>query len=90
MATEEEPKVEEKKQVARLHSSHGSGMESSVFRFKDLNFTVGKGDKEKYILRDVSGTVKWGRKYCRLVDPGCCSRGILGAKKVLNDFSFLL
>lgn len=27
-----------------------------------MNFVVGKGDKEKYILQDVSGKVKWGRK----------------------------
>lgn len=44
----------------RLHSSHTSGMESSVFRFKDINFIVGSGDKQKNILTDVSGTVKWG------------------------------
>ena len=44
----------------RLHSSHSSGMESSVLRFKDVNFIVGKKDKQKNILSDVSGTVKWG------------------------------
>jgi hypothetical protein len=47
----------------RLHSSHSSGMESSILRFKNVNFVVGKGEKEKHILRDVSGTVKWGRKF---------------------------
>jgi hypothetical protein len=46
----------------RLHSAHGSGMDSSVLRFKNMNFVVGKKDKEKHILSDVSGTVKWGRK----------------------------
>jgi ABC-type dipeptide/oligopeptide/nickel transport system ATPase subunit len=36
-------------------------MESSIFRFKNVNFVVGAKGKEKYILRDVSGTCKWGR-----------------------------
>jgi hypothetical protein len=49
--------------VRRLHSSASSGMESSVLRFKDVNFVVGKGDKQRNILTDVSGTVKWGRTY---------------------------
>lgn len=49
--------------VRRLHSSHSSGMESSVLKFKNVNFIVGKGDKQKNILRDVNGTVKWGRTY---------------------------
>ena len=49
--------------VRRLHSSQSSGMESSVLRFKNVNFIVGKGDKKKNILSDVSGTVKWGRKF---------------------------
>ena len=44
----------------RLHSAHSSGMESSIFRFKDVNFIVGGKGKEKNILIDVSGTVKWG------------------------------
>lgn len=44
----------------RLQSSHSSGMESSIFRFKNVNFIVGTKDKQKNILCDVSGTVKWG------------------------------
>jgi hypothetical protein len=52
--------------IKRLHSSHDSGMDSSVLRFKNVNFTVGKGEKERHILTDVSGKVKWGRK-CLLV-----------------------
>jgi ABC-type glutathione transport system ATPase component len=44
----------------KLHSSHSSGMESSIFRFKNVNFIVGTKDKQKNILSDVSGTVKWG------------------------------
>lgn len=44
----------------RLHATQHSGMESSIFRFKDVNFIVGSKDKKKNILTDVSGTVKWG------------------------------
>jgi hypothetical protein len=36
---------------------------ASTLRFRDLTFAVGKGEQEKYILRDVSGTVQAGRKY---------------------------
>jgi ABC-type lipoprotein export system ATPase subunit len=35
-------------------------MESSILRFKDIYFLVGKGDSERAILNDVSGKVKWG------------------------------
>lgn len=59
--TDEETPKEDSGHVQRLHSSHGSGMESSVLRFKDVNFIVGAKDKEKNILTDVSGTVRWGR-----------------------------
>lgn len=46
----------------KLHySSHSVGMESSIFRFSNVNFVVGAKDKQKHILRDVSGTCKWGR-----------------------------
>jgi hypothetical protein len=55
--------TEEKNSAKRLHSATSSGMESSVLRFKDVNFVIGKGDKQKNILTDVSGTVKWGRTY---------------------------
>eukprot|EP00541_Cyclophora_tenuis_P013819 CAMPEP_0116549230 /NCGR_PEP_ID=MMETSP0397-20121206/4761_1 /TAXON_ID=216820 /ORGANISM="Cyclophora tenuis, Strain ECT3854" /LENGTH=634 /DNA_ID=CAMNT_0004073937 /DNA_START=552 /DNA_END=2456 /DNA_ORIENTATION=- len=41
-------------------TNHSAAMASSVLRFKDVNFIVGKGDKEKYILQDVSGKVKHG------------------------------
>ena len=48
-----------------MHSSMGNssrraGMESSVLKWKDVNFVAGKGKTEKHILRDVSGKVKWG------------------------------
>ena len=47
----------------RLSTSQSSGMDSSVFRFRDVNFVVGKGDKQKNILTGVCGKVKWGREY---------------------------
>jgi hypothetical protein len=43
-------------------STHRSGMDSSVFRFHDINFTVGNGDKRRFLLENVNGKVKWGRK----------------------------
>jgi hypothetical protein len=46
-----------------LRSAHSSGMESSILRFKDVNFIVGKKDAQKNILTDVSGKVRWGREY---------------------------
>lgn len=45
----------------RLQSAQNSGMECSIFRFNNVNFVVGNSkDKEKLVLQDVSGTVKWG------------------------------
>lgn len=46
----------------RNKSSHGGSMASSILRFEDINFVVGKGDKARNILEDVSGKVKYGRK----------------------------
>lgn len=65
----------------RLHSSHSSGMESSILRFKDVNFIVGAGDKAKNILTDVSGSVRWGRK--------CNMRSASVESSYLNDVSCL-
>ena len=45
------------------HSSASNkprGMESSVLKFSNVNFTVGHGDKKKYLLENVNATVKWG------------------------------
>lgn len=47
----------------RYKSSRSSGMESSVFRFQNVNFTVGEGDKKRFLLKDVSGKVRFGREY---------------------------
>ena len=38
-------------------------MASSVLRFNDINFVVGKGDKKRNLLENVNGKVKWGRKF---------------------------
>lgn len=43
-----------------LRSSHESGMNSSIFRFKNINYIVKSKVGEKVILDNVSGTVKWG------------------------------
>jgi hypothetical protein len=53
-----------KTEVLRKHSS----MQSSVLRFKNVDFVVGSNDNKKLILDNVSGTVKWGR-----VLAVCCS-----------------
>ena len=45
---------------SRRHND--AAMANSVLRFKDVNFVVGKGEKERYILKDVTGKVKWGRE----------------------------
>ena len=44
----------------RLHSSQTAGMDSSVLKFKDINFVVGRDDKKKNILTDVSGSLPTG------------------------------
>jgi ATP-binding cassette, subfamily G (WHITE), member 2, SNQ2 len=43
-----------------VRTSHGTGMNSSIFRFKDINFVVPVKGGDKVILQNVSGTVKWG------------------------------
>ena len=67
---ESEPKSEPKNaseggsssgHVKRLNSAHTSGMEASILKFKDVNFTVGSKNKTKNILSDVSGVVRFGR-----------------------------
>lgn len=44
-------------------SRQESSMASSVLRFNDINFVVGKGDKKRNLLENVNGKVKWGRKF---------------------------
>lgn len=43
-----------------FRSSHESGMDSSIFRFKNINYVVKSKGEDKIILDNVSGTVKWG------------------------------
>lgn len=49
--------VKKKSGLLRKHTS----MESSVLRFKNVDFVAGGPANKKLILDDVSGTVKWGR-----------------------------
>ena len=57
------------------HSVHsrkqGSTMASSVLRFNDISFVVGKGDKKRNLLENVNGKVKWGRKLCQAKTMSC-------------------
>lgn len=46
-----------KSELLRKHTS----MQSSVLRFKNVDFVAGGPANKKLILDDVSGTVKWGR-----------------------------
>ena len=48
--------------ASKRSTSQHSGMQSSVFRFKNVNFVAGKGDSKKHLLQNVSGTVKYGRE----------------------------
>lgn len=53
------------KESRRLHSSHSSGMESSIFRIQDLTFVIPskkKNQEDNVILRDINGSIKWGRE----------------------------
>ena len=51
-----------------LHSSN-IGMESSVLKFSNVNFTVGTGDKKKFLLTNVNATVRWGRVLASTWEP---------------------
>lgn len=90
-----DPSVEEdgtgsgNRNTKRLQSAHSSGMESSIFRFKNVNFIVGSKDKEKYILRDVSGTVKWGHVLAVMGPSGAgtCFNVVLD---FVQDYLYLL
>lgn len=64
MATSKED--EEKANRAALlkkKSTNESTMENSVFQFEDVSFVVGSGDKRRPILEEISGQVKFGRKF---------------------------
>lgn len=49
--------TKKKTELLRKHTS----MQSSVLRFKNVDFAVGSDENKKLILDNVSGTVKWGR-----------------------------
>jgi ABC-type multidrug transport system fused ATPase/permease subunit len=56
--------TKKKTELLRKHTS----MQSSVLRFKNVDFAVGSNENKKLILDNISGTVKWGR-----VLAVCCS-----------------
>ena len=55
-------------------SARRSGMESSVLRFKEVNFVAGKGKTEKSILTDVNGKVSWGHVLAIMGPSGAGSK----------------
>lgn len=65
--------------VRRLHSAQSTGMESSVFRFQNVNFTVGKGEDKKNILQDISAVVKWGHVLAIMGPSGAGKTTVISA-----------
>mmetsp|Transcript_13607 Transcript_13607/g.30908 ORF Transcript_13607/g.30908 Transcript_13607/m.30908 type:complete len:451 (+) Transcript_13607:52-1404(+) len=65
--------------VKRLKSQKTSGMEQSILKFRDVNFIVGKKDKKKSILTDVSGVVKFGRVLAVMGPSGAGKTTLLNA-----------
>lgn len=49
----------------KLGSAHSTGMEASVLRVKNVNFTVGQGDRSKQILQDITVKIRWGHVLAR-------------------------
>lgn len=74
---EEEEQQQQHAEYHRQGTTTLSGMESSVFSFQSVNFTVGKKDKKKQILQDVSGRVKWGHVLAILGPSGAGEWNIL-------------
>jgi ABC-type multidrug transport system ATPase subunit len=66
-------------------SYHGSGMESSVFRFKDVNFVATAKGQDRHILRDVSGTCKWGHVLA-VMGPSGAGKSVLISALTLDAF----
>eukprot|EP00522_Entomoneis_paludosa_P008044 CAMPEP_0172450260 /NCGR_PEP_ID=MMETSP1065-20121228/8680_1 /TAXON_ID=265537 /ORGANISM="Amphiprora paludosa, Strain CCMP125" /LENGTH=636 /DNA_ID=CAMNT_0013202039 /DNA_START=29 /DNA_END=1939 /DNA_ORIENTATION=+ len=65
--------------VQRLNSATTSGMESSTLSFRDLGFTIGKGEKAKNILSDVTSMVKSGRVLAVMGPSGAGKTTLLNA-----------
>ena len=60
----------------KLGSAKSSGMDASVLRVKNVNFTVGKGDKAKQILQDINVKIKWGHVLA-LMGPSGAGKTVL-------------
>jgi ABC-type multidrug transport system ATPase subunit len=60
-------------------------MESSVFRFKDVNFVTTAKGQDRHILRDVSGTCKWGHVLA-VMGPSGAGKSVLISALTLDAF----
>lgn len=69
----------EKSGAKKLSSARSSGMESSILRFKDVNFVVGKGEKQKNILTDVNGSIRWGHVLALMGPSGAGKTTLINA-----------
>ncbi|KAL7563240.1 hypothetical protein ACA910_015732 [Epithemia clementina (nom. ined.)] len=69
-----------------LDSSQGTTdhMDSSVLKFKDNNFVVGKDDKKTNILKDVSGNVRSGHVLLVIMGPSGAGKTTLISSLTLD------
>mmetsp|Transcript_17418 Transcript_17418/g.33065 ORF Transcript_17418/g.33065 Transcript_17418/m.33065 type:complete len:674 (-) Transcript_17418:215-2236(-) len=67
----------------KLGSAKSSGMDASVLRVKNVNFTVGKGDKAKQILQDINVKIKWGHVLA-LMGPSGAGKTVLVSALTLD------
>eukprot|EP00543_Licmophora_paradoxa_P010313 CAMPEP_0202476776 /NCGR_PEP_ID=MMETSP1360-20130828/93594_1 /ASSEMBLY_ACC=CAM_ASM_000848 /TAXON_ID=515479 /ORGANISM="Licmophora paradoxa, Strain CCMP2313" /LENGTH=637 /DNA_ID=CAMNT_0049103991 /DNA_START=32 /DNA_END=1945 /DNA_ORIENTATION=- len=51
----------------------------NVLKFTDINFEVGKGDKKRLILKNVNGSLKWGRVLAVLGPSGAGKTTLISA-----------
>ena len=74
----------------KLLSKFSTGMEASVLRVKNVNFTVGKDDKKKYLLSDINVKVKWGHVLAREYQYGSSfGEGKCGCLLYYRDWGWL-
>lgn len=70
LSDQDEENVEHSRSTPELKSSVVKGnrasLEGAVLKFEKIMYLVGKGKREKIIVKDVSATVTHGRKFCRL------------------------